>query len=276
MARLIRELASSVGVIVPGACYSAGTLFALSADEIYLTRSGNLSPIDPTITTALNPVAAGNLPQANIQIGQLVPVSVESVAAYKEMTIADWSKDRSNGDEIVLSALRLLNERVHPLALGDVYRRRQQIERLAATLLQYHHKNADRIQKIVKRLAQELGSHDYPIYRTEALEILEDQIAPYDSELEEMYLALFDDFSEELLLGVPYNAAVTYNAQVKAGHTPPISLRQKASVLESIDATDVYEQVLSLNMIDLQPTGQKNVVKAVQQEVVEQGWKHYI
>jgi serine dehydrogenase proteinase len=276
LARLIREFASFVRVLVPGSCYSAGTLFALGADEIYMTRSGTLSPIDPTITTALNPVAAGALPSAGLQPGQLVPVSVESVRGFKALAAEDWSHDVKNGDELIAEAFKVLADKVHPLALGDVFRRRQQIELLAQTLLKTYHKNDDeRINFIVSRLTRELGSHDYPIYRSEALELLQNQIAPQESGLEEKVLSLFDDYSEELLLGVPYNAAVTYNGKIREGFAPPVRLNQKAAIIETRDSRDVFEQTVSLTMADLQPPGQTMTIKVVQQEVIEAGWKHY-
>ena len=51
LGRLVREFSSWIGVLVPDRCLSAGTLFALGANEIFMTRLGTLSPIDPSITT---------------------------------------------------------------------------------------------------------------------------------------------------------------------------------------------------------------------------------
>ncbi len=62
LGRLVREFAEEVAVLVPEKCFSAGTLFALGANQIYLTGAGTLSPIDPSITTLLNPVAEGPMP----------------------------------------------------------------------------------------------------------------------------------------------------------------------------------------------------------------------
>ena len=124
LGRLVREFADKVGVLVPETCLSAGTLFALGADEIYMSAAGTLSPIDPSITTLLNPVAEGPMPGQK----QLLPVSVESVAGFKSLLQEEWG---IKGEEALTQVYKLLAERVHPLALGDVYRSRQQIERLA-------------------------------------------------------------------------------------------------------------------------------------------------
>lgn len=276
LARLIREFANFVGVLVPGACHSAGTLFALGADEIYMTRSGTLSPIDPSVTTALNPVAAGSGVQLGIQPGQVVPVSVESVTGFKALAADDWSRGGGNRDALITEAFRVLADRVHPLALGDVYRRRQQIELLATELLKNHHKdNVEKIKEIVSRLVTELGSHDYPIYRTEASRLMGDQIRPEDAFTEEQLISLLDDFSGEMRLGVPYNSGVAFNSAIKSGQSAPVTLGQKIAIVESRTMRDVFEQTVSLTSADFQPPGQSMKVKVVQQEIIEQGWKHY-
>jgi len=56
LSRLLREFTSEVGVLIPEKCQSAGTLFALGANQIAMTRAATLSPIDPSISGPLNPV----------------------------------------------------------------------------------------------------------------------------------------------------------------------------------------------------------------------------
>ena len=124
LARLLRESADWVGALVPDKCHSAGTLFSLGADEVFMCNAGTLSPIDPALVTPLNPTAEGPIPGQR----QLVQVSVESVAGFKAL-VEEWGL-KENG---AVEAFKILAERVHPLALGDVYRSRQQIERLART-----------------------------------------------------------------------------------------------------------------------------------------------
>lgn len=50
MVKLLRTKYSSVGVIVPGAAKSAGTIFAMAADEILMEAASALGPIDAQIT----------------------------------------------------------------------------------------------------------------------------------------------------------------------------------------------------------------------------------
>src|SRR5260370_39840374 len=49
LARLVRQFAKKIGVLVPHLCMSGGTLFALGADEIVMTTIAPLRSIDPSI-----------------------------------------------------------------------------------------------------------------------------------------------------------------------------------------------------------------------------------
>ncbi|MDR3232161.1 MAG: hypothetical protein LBT46_00580 [Planctomycetaceae bacterium] len=51
LVRSIRSKFENVGVIVPGMAYSAGTIFAMAADEILMSRSSSLGPIDAQIVS---------------------------------------------------------------------------------------------------------------------------------------------------------------------------------------------------------------------------------
>ncbi len=85
IARMLREFCTHVGVLVPSRCHSAGTLMALAANEVVMTRGATLSPIDPSIVGALNP-AVEVVPGQR----QMVPLSVETVAGYKDLVTQDW------------------------------------------------------------------------------------------------------------------------------------------------------------------------------------------
>lgn len=63
-------------MLIPSHALSAGTLIAIGADRLVMTKQAALGPIDPSINNPLNP-------QTTIR-GQAVqvPVSVESVRGY--------------------------------------------------------------------------------------------------------------------------------------------------------------------------------------------------
>lgn len=267
LARLLREFAKWVGFLVPDRCFSAGTLLALSGNQIYMTHAGTLSPIDPSITTPLNPIVDGPLPGQR----QLLQVSVESVAGFKSLIQEDWGL---KSEQALTSAFKLLVERVHPLALGDVYRSRQQIERLARQLLTMHRKDREKTQKIIATLTRELGSHDYPISRTEAHKLLGAQIAPDDPELEKLVWELYQDYSQELQLGVPFNPAVALEVEKSKGKTPPLDIRLNLAMIETLSSRDAFEQEMILSQV-LAP-GPTGPIQALQQQVLDAGWKHHI
>jgi len=68
----IRNFADEVNVLVPVHCHSAGTLIALGADKIVMTKTATLSPIDPTVANAFNPK------ENNAPLG----ISVEDVTSF--------------------------------------------------------------------------------------------------------------------------------------------------------------------------------------------------
>jgi Serine dehydrogenase proteinase len=264
LSNLLREFTKSVGALVPEKCHSAGTLLVLGASEIFMGRAATLTPIDPSVNGPLNPVVEMVPGQR-----QPLPVSVESVAGYRTLVKEDW---RLN-DEATGVAFRLLAERINPLALGDVYRSRQQIERLARTLLAHHRKDERNIQTIVEQLTRGLGSHDYLISRAEAREMLGTQVANDDPELEKLLWALFLDFSTEMRLGQIFDPGMLIHSATAGGKKLPIVDEQKVVVVESADAGDEFERAIQLSMAQtMTPAGP---TQAPQVAIVRAGWKHY-
>ncbi len=265
LSRLLREFTQSVGALIPEKCQSGGTLFALGANQIVMTPVATLSPIDPSVTTALNP-AVEIVPGQR----QLLPVSVESVAGFKGLVKEDWG---ISDEEQLGLAFKMLAERVHPLALGDVFRSRQQIQRLARTLLKCHRKDKQKIDQIVKTLVTELGSHDYLISRSEARALLGRQVAADDKAMEDLIWNLYQDFAKEMELGVAYNVQVLYQRAVAAGQQPPVNAQLKIAVVESASGGDAFEQEVALTQAQMMtPAGP---VIGIQQQLVRAEWKHY-
>jgi hypothetical protein len=266
LGRLTREFSKWVGVLVPDRCLSAGTLFALNANEIFMTGAGTLSPIDPSVTTPLNPMVEGPIAGQR----QLLPVSVESVAGFKSLLQEDWGV---KSEETMAQIFKILADRVHPLALGDVYRSRQQIERLAHELMITHRTNEQEVQAVIRTLTRELGSHDYPISRTEARRLMGSQIAEDDPVLEGLVWDLYEDFRKELSLGVPYNPGALLS-QGRATRQPlPLRTTLQLAVIESSASRDVYQHEILLSEATV--PGPAGPMKAAQQEIVHMGWVHF-
>jgi ClpP class serine protease len=263
LARLLRESADWIGALVPGKCHSAGTLFALGADEIFMCQAGTLSPIDPSLVTPLNPTVDGPIPGQR----QAVPVSVESVAGFKAL-VEDWSLEEAGKAE----AFKTLADKVHPLALGAVYRSRQQIERLARTLLDQHRSGDSSVTEIIKTLTRELGSHDYPISRREARQLLQMQVATDNDVVEELVWSLYQDFAKDMKLGVPFNPPVEAAQRQRSNQAPPWKLPQQLAIIETRESRDVFEQEIEVAPATV-PAAAGQIL--LRQEVIASGWKHY-
>ena len=66
---LIRGFCDEFAVIIPFKAFSTATLITLGADEILMSKLGQLGPVDPSVTMPFNPPAP-EIP------GQVLPISV--------------------------------------------------------------------------------------------------------------------------------------------------------------------------------------------------------
>lgn len=241
LSRFVRQYAKFIGVLVPHLCMSGGTLFALGADEIVMTRLATLSAIDPSIQGPWNPEAT-----VQLQPGQkTAPVGVESIAGFKKVVSEEWHLD----EEGTSRAFSLLAEKVNPILLGDLQRSKEQIVRLATTLMKLHMKaeDSERIKNAVETLATGLGSHDYQLVAKEARDEVKLQVAEHSPELEDLIIKLYEDFAEEMELGTPFNVLEGLGQQ-------PITKIVKVVMIESLERTDIWEREFAIT-----PPGQAQI-----------------
>lgn len=194
--KLIRDHCETFEVIIPYRAHSAGTLLALGADTILMSKLGELTPIDPTTSHPFNPDDPIN-PQAKMEI------SVEDVTSY--FLLAKEKAGIQDGQMVEIFS-QLVNK-IHPLALGNIYRGHRMVRLLAKKLLSLHMKNNQKakMEKIVNSLTQDLPIHGYLITRGEAMDDLGLKIEIPDEKLEANLINLLDNFSEELELGKPFD-----------------------------------------------------------------------
>lgn len=262
LANLVREYCDELRVLVPHRALSAGTLFTLAADEIVMSRLGQLSPIDPSLTSPLGPqVQVPSMPGQ----GQVVPISVEDVMGFLDLATkgAELKEERS-----ILAVFDRLATQVHPLALGAVYRSRQQIVTLAERLLTFHMKAEDQKEdrdRIVNRLTRELGSHDYLIGRTEAKTFLKLNVQDLAPPLEGDVLALFEEYSGFLNLRVPYNA----DGMLGPNQTTVETFHR--AIVETTEVTTVYRTTRELQRVQMQMPGMP-VAPGVQERTSFESW----
>lgn len=203
IANLLNEFAESYSVLIPFKAYSAATLIALGAKEIYMTEVGQLSPIDPSVNSPYNPPAP--VPPSPGPI-PLLPVPVEDCISYFK-----FAQDRAGikREEDITRVFQMLVEKIHPLALGGVYRANEQIKMLSKKLLAKNIKDQEKVEGIIKILTEELYSHDYIISRREAKETLGLPIIN-NEEIENWIWELFSLYSEQSELMKPHNPEVEF------------------------------------------------------------------
>lgn len=199
IANLLRQFCRELEVIVFSKAHSTATLICLGADKIVMTKQATLGPIDPSVNSPLNPQMPGQAAQIR------VPVSVENVAGYIDLAKKECGlKDKNSLVQIFLK----LSENVHPLALGEVFRARGQIQMLADRLLSARKSKIDesKKKKIINILCREAGSHDFTISRREARELGLNIETP-TMKLYGLLKKIHDDISNELDLFNTYNSA---------------------------------------------------------------------
>jgi len=263
LANLVREYCDKLGVLIPHRALSAGTLFTLAADEIVMSRLGQLSPIDPSITSPLGPMI-----QVPTQPGQnqVIPINVEDAIGFIDLATKEvgLKEERS-----ILSVFDRLSSQVHPLALGAVYRSREQIVALADRLLSFHMNGDDHKEereRIVTRLTRELGSHDYLIGRTEAKTFLKLNVIDVTADLERKMLALFEEYSALLDLRIPYNP------EGFLGPNPAATGTFQRAVFETTELTHVFRTTRDIQRVQLQVPGMPGPTAAIQERASFESW----
>ncbi len=185
---LLKMYCDEFEVIIPHKAHSAGTIISLGANKIVMTKQATLGPIDPSLTTPLNPkvdINGNSIPY---------PVSVEAVKGYMEFAKEQIGNDENAIAQVILS----LSQNVHPLVLGQVYRTRYQIKMLAEKLLKNQIDNEEELEKIISFLCSDSGSHDYTINRREAKDDLGLNVVKPSDEEYNLIKQIYDDVSEEM------------------------------------------------------------------------------
>jgi len=264
VAMLFRDYCDRFCVIVPYKAHSAATLIALAADELVMLDAGELSPVDPSTTSPFNPQPSEGMPPA--------PVPVESVAGYFSLVTEQAGKEatKEGTSQLLVAAFKELADKVHPLALGGVYRARQQIRMLAKKLLGQHMGNRRSINKITKALTEELLSHDYPITRTEARDLGLPIVEHVEEAQRKIIWELYEDYSRELKLLEPYNP------EVELGTSATCDIEMDCALVESSIAYHTFRITKRLSrreaQLSLQPGQPPVTVPQIQEQILSQSW----
>lgn len=270
---LFREFAETVGVLLPYRAYSAATMLALGADEIVMHPFAEMGPIDPTVSNDFNPID----PVTQQRIG----ISVEDVKAYVSF-IKDTVGIRHE-DELI-QAIRILAEKVHPLAIGNVERFISQSRMIARKILLTHmteENSKHKIDETIDILASKLYFHGHPINRKEArqelgLKVLENPTPA----LEELMWKLYVDFEDELESRRPFDPMSSiWNQSAdmdlpEGGSIPVVPIGasnltdSKLAIIESARLSTAYNLRQRFVVVGTGPQSEP----LVRAEVLSQGW----
>lgn len=260
--RLLRQFCKRLSVIVPLKAHSCATLMALGADEIVMGKLGQLSPVGPSVNSPFNPPAPGRSSDRGIQ---LLAVNVEDVIGYLDLARKEAGLE---GKTELGEVFQKLSSDVHPLALGAVYRAREQIRMLARKLLKLHAepKEDGAIERIVEVLTKELFSHDYIINREEAKNEIGLNVTYPDDQEEKVIWHLFKDFEHEMELNVPYDPDAILGTETDA----VVTLRR--AFIESQAFTDAFITDIELRRVQAPQPGTPIPLIGIQQRKTREKW----
>jgi len=268
LTNLLREFTDSLSVLVPFKALSTATLIALGANEIVMSRLGHLSPVDPSVNTPFNPPAP---PQPGIP-QNFLPVSVEDVRGFLDLArdLAGSEQDEGlKSEEAMAGVFSQLAHDVRPMALGNVYRAKEQIKMLTEKLLKLHipAEGHNRIAPIVETLTRKLFSHDYLIGRKEAKELIGPEVVDAAPKVEAAMMTLYKLYADDMELSSIFNADGALG-----GNNQKVVIFRRA-YLESTDGCYVFKTTQHLQRIQMQPAPNAPPVIGINARQVGDGWE---
>lgn len=175
--KLIRQYCEQFEVIVFDSAMSAGTLLAVGADRIVMSKKAVLGPVDPSISQLRSMQAE-------------VPVSVQDFLKSVDTSILT-SKEKKERLLVLLS-------QSNPIVLGQALRAQSQIEKMLDEELKGRMTDEE-LQHTKTILMGYSVMHDYMIFRDQAKDELKLPVETMDSELESWVIRLFDCYKESLI-----------------------------------------------------------------------------
>ncbi|MCX7000255.1 MAG: hypothetical protein NT106_08190 [Candidatus Sumerlaeota bacterium] len=241
--KLLKSYCKKFSVLVPYRSHSAGTLIALGADEIVMTKLGELTPVDPTTEHPFNP-------QDPVDKRKVIPISVEDITSYlllaKDKGMVKGNKMAEIFDNLT-KHLYPDSKHLHPLALGNVYRAQRMIRILSQRLLSLHmdiekESSKKTIDKIVNEITSDICIHNYPIYRDEAKALGLPIIMP-EAKLGKLLWDLYEKYAEDMELRKQFNPLEIL------GQENGKNIKYGAAYIESVEAQDTFYYDIRINKI---------------------------
>jgi ATP-dependent protease ClpP protease subunit len=240
--KMFREYSDKFSVLIPFRAHSAGTQIALGADEIVMSKIGQLSPVDPSTANFFNPLL---VPQGNpADLRNRKSISVEDVQSYLNL-----AKDRvglvSESDQ--LEVFKELTRCYEPLALGNVARVYTETRVIAKEMLSLHmdaEKDEEKIEWIVKALTEEY-THDFLITRDIAKKVGLKVVMPSPEE-ESLMMKIYESYESEMKTNTPLDVEYLLSGQQSVGPPSqpmppnPKKFRLKLGAIESASDSFIW------------------------------------
>jgi len=236
--KIIRSFCKKFSILIPYRAHSAGTLIALGADEIVMTKLAELTPVDPTTGHPFNP-------RDPVDQKKPIPISVEDITSYF-LLAKDKIKIKEDKMAEIYDNLTKHSypdpRHLHPLALGNIYRAQRMIRILSERLLglRMDTGNNKTIEKIVNEITSDICIHNYPIYRDEAKSLGLNVIVP-NHNLEKMLWNVYVKYAEDMELTKPFNPMEVL------GQDNAKNIKYGAAYIESLKARDTFYYDIRIN-----------------------------
>lgn len=196
----------------------------------------------------------------------LLPVSVEDMIGFLDLARKEIGLKT---EDSMAEVLKILADKVHPLALGAVFRAREQTGSLAKRLLQTHSDDEAKIDRITARLTQELPTHNYLIGRAEAMSIKLDVAEPSE-EVDQLMWQLYKEYENWLKLTSPFSA------ELDLGTEPRKRVRYERAAVESMSNDTLLQHIFvtenELVSVSTTPAGTQGSVERVIVRTLFMGW----
>ena len=267
LVKLIRSYCKKFGILIPYRAHSAGTLVALGADEIIMTKLGELTPVDPTTGHPFNP-------RDPVDPKKIIPISVEDITSYLLFASEKGKiKEEKMGDifENLTNHTYSDHRHLHPLALGNVFRSQRMIRMLSERLLALHMDFSDekikkKIKKIVNEITSDICIHNYPIYRDEAKKLGLKVIIPKE-ELEKVLWNIYEDYIEKMELNKKFNPLEILGSENSK------RIKYGAANVESLNAQDTFYYNINMKKVSVQQKPGMQPAVAVNVNVADFAWE---
>jgi len=198
----IRECCETFDVYILNKALSAGTLMALGADNIYMSKFAHLSPIDPSSN-----YVDGKGVQKKLEIEDTIgyiDFIKNKVGITEQNALAELTKE--------------LTKEIEPTKLGSVNRTHALIRSVAKNLLELHVEPIEKRDQedIISHLTEKLYAHGHLINRKEARKIGFDELIVDPTKEQD---AAMDVFSIELETTLKQKEPFVPSAELLEGET---------------------------------------------------------